>query len=152
MNKRRFLAIALMVLFIPSFPGFGVANDNEVLLSRAETAFKQGNELLQTDPESAKDAYLSSVNYYNSIIESGISNAGLYYNLANAYIRLDETGNAILNYRKALLYSPNDSRIKYNLDYARSLQKKRFFLQVQKMRSCTFFFSGITSFPGCGSL
>ncbi len=96
------------------------------LLNMAESAFSEANELLNTDPVKAKAAYNTAVDYYSSIIESGTRNAALYYNLGNSYIRLGRVGYAVLNYRKALLYSPGDRQIKYNLEYARSLQKNEF--------------------------
>ncbi len=127
----RLYLIALFV-FIPAvFVSSQSEYDNEKLLARAEAAFAEGNEQLQNDPAAAKESYLKAVNYYNSIIESGIENAKLLYNIANAYVRLEEYGNAILNYRKALLYAPNDQQIKYNLEYARSLQKNGFVINTE---------------------
>lgn len=39
-----------------------------------------------------------------------------YYNLANAYYRLDNLGKAILNYERALKYAPCDKDIQFNLE------------------------------------
>ena len=100
--------------------------DGTELLEKAEAAFKQGNEFLKTEPDKAELFYRKAADYYSSIIDSGVKNAELYYNLGNTYYRLHETGNAVLNYRKALLYNTGDSRIKYNLESARSLQKNEF--------------------------
>ena len=116
----------IVILACMMLPLSAAASDAGVLLDKAEASFREGNELLKTDPEAAKDAYRLSIQYYNSIIESGINNAGLYYNIANAYIRLEQPGAAILNYRRALLFSPNDKQIRSNLEYARSLQKNGF--------------------------
>ena len=124
--------IVLFFLLICVSATLPVSADGEQrLLEQAEAAFKSGNELLQTDPDAAKAAYLRSVEYYNSILESGIKNSGLYYNIANAWLRLEQTGHAVLNYRKALLYAPNDSRIRYNLEYARTLQKNGFEIKTE---------------------
>ena len=101
------------------------------LLSKAETTFSDANELIETEPEAAVEKYRSAAAYYNSIIESGIVNAGLYYNMANAYFRAGEVGQAILNYRRALLYSPSDKQIRYNLEFARKQQKNGFILDSE---------------------
>ena len=44
----------------------------------------------------------------------------LYYNLANAYYRTDNITQAVLNYERALLLSPGDDDIRFNLQMARS--------------------------------
>jgi len=62
---------------------------------------------------------------YESMIAQGHRNGHLYYNLANSYVRLGQTGKAILNYRKALLLLPWDGDLKANLQYARSLSQDR---------------------------
>ena len=98
----------------------------EALLTDAEQSFRQGNEYLISDPDKADEAYRAAVGYYNSLIESGIVNSGIYYNLANSYARLKQTGMAVLNYRRALLFAPNDSRVSSNLEYVRSIQKNGF--------------------------
>lgn len=107
------------------------ASENVHLLEQAEEAFRLGNDLLQTDPAAAQTAYLDSVKYYNSLIESGVRNAALYYNTANAYVRLEQTGKAVLNYRRALIYDPNDNQIRSNLEYARGLQKNGFEVKTE---------------------
>lgn len=129
-NKLKILTFIILIIFTSGML-WAQSAENKSLLSKAETAFKEGNDLLLTSPELAKNVYRSAANYYDSIISSGVVNAGLYYNLGNVYVRLEKPGKAILNYRKALLYSPNDSQIKYNLEYARSLQKNGFTLSTE---------------------
>lgn len=126
LNNKRLTIFTLITILTAGTLWAGAPADTASLLKRAEAAFKEGNELLSYDPEAAEDAYRISVEYYNSILKSGTVNAGLYYNKGNAFVRLNEPGKAILNYRKALLFASNDHQIKYNLDYARSLQKNSF--------------------------
>ena len=52
--------------------------------------------------------------------EGGIENGKLYYNLGNVYFRMNDIGRAILNYRRAESYIPNDPNLHQNLSYARS--------------------------------
>ena len=52
-------------------------------------------------------------------IKQGAS-AELYYNLGNAYYRTENITRAVLNYERALLLSPGDADIRFNLQLARS--------------------------------
>jgi hypothetical protein len=49
-----------------------------------------------------------------------VRNGLLYYNIGNAYFRMGDLGRAILNYRRARLYTPHDPNLLENLQYARS--------------------------------
>jgi tetratricopeptide (TPR) repeat protein len=121
------LLITLFLLITAATPLFSQNPVNaEELLQKAESFFKEGNELMDSNPSLSKEKYKMAVQYYNSLIESGITNAKLFYNAGNAYFRLDILGMAILNYRRALLHSPGDEQIRYNLAYARSQQKNGF--------------------------
>jgi tetratricopeptide (TPR) repeat protein len=131
-KQDRLLIVFLLLLFTAEFPLIAQSTSGAgELLAKAETSFKEGNELMQSVPELSKERYSAAVGYYNSIIDSGIRNAGLYYNLANAYFRLDKTGLSVLNYRRALLYSPGDKQIQYNLEYVRTKQKNGFTVQTE---------------------
>ena len=46
--------------------------------------------------------------------------ADLYYNLGNAYYRMDDITHAVLAYERALLLSPGDADVRFNLQMARS--------------------------------
>ncbi len=114
--------------------------DTQVLLERAETAFADGNSLKESDPELAKEKYSEAVLNYNSITEMGIRNSGIYYNIGNTWFRLGLIGKAVLNYRRALLFSPTDSQIRSNLEYARSLQKNKFISDNENKLTKVIFF------------
>ena len=57
--------------------------------------------------------------YEQSAAQEGVS-AAFYYNLGNAYYKSGLYPNAILNYERALLLSPGDPDIRFNLQMARS--------------------------------
>jgi tetratricopeptide (TPR) repeat protein len=63
----------------------------------------------------------NALELYRRILESGYESPALYYNIANTYLKLAQTGNAILNYERALRLSPYENDIKANLRYANSL-------------------------------
>jgi hypothetical protein len=56
-----------------------------------------------------------------TIQTENLNNGYLYYNLGNAWLNAGQLGKAILNYKKAQKRLPNNSNIKKNLQYARSL-------------------------------
>lgn len=47
----------------------------------------------------------------------GLESAQLYYNLGNAYFRVNDMAHARLNYERALLLDPGDRDIRHNIDY-----------------------------------
>ena len=66
--------------------------------------------------------YQSVIDLCEQTLANGSESAELYYNLGNAYFKMNELPKAILNYEKALLLSPNDKDIQYNLAFAYSHQ------------------------------
>jgi len=91
------------------------------LFSQGKTLFRQANSKVSTDPQAAKKLYKrAALRFERLIAEGGIENGKLYYNIGNAYFRMGDLGAAILNYRRAARYIPNDPNLKQNLGYARS--------------------------------
>lgn len=62
--------------------------------------------------------YNQAIKDYEELLGQGVS-AELYYNLGNAYYRTDNITRAVLNYERALLLSPGDKDIRFNLQMAR---------------------------------
>ena len=63
--------------------------------------------------------YQKAIALYDTLLTQGVS-AELYYNLGNAYYRMDDITHAVLNYERALLLSPGDADVRFNLQMARS--------------------------------
>ena len=63
--------------------------------------------------------YQQAIRDYEALVKQGAS-AELYYNLGNAYYRTENIPEAVLNYERALLLSPGDRDIRFNLQIARS--------------------------------
>ena len=74
--------------------------------------YRQGNLLY----EGGK--YLEAGRTYERIIERGIRNGHVYYNLGNAYYKQDRIGRAILAYERATRLMPRDGDLHNNLDLA----------------------------------
>jgi tetratricopeptide (TPR) repeat protein len=66
---------------------------------------------------------------YRSLVDTGQRSANLFYNLGNAWFRLGNLGDAILNYERALALDPHHPEAAANLvlvrDEARALELKR---------------------------
>lgn len=82
----------------------------------AQAGFEKGNELYRKgDFQGAADAY-------EAVVNSKKESAELYFNLGNAYYKLNRVAPSIYNYEKALLLNPTDTEISNNLKFAQKLQ------------------------------
>jgi tetratricopeptide (TPR) repeat protein len=66
----------------------------------------------------ARADYEKAAKLYEQVLSSGTEAAEVYYNLGNAYFKLNRLGPAILNYERAKKLSPGDEDINYNLEMA----------------------------------
>ena len=96
--------ILLAVISLTSY--FSPLTSNAVTKAEADSAYVQ-----ERYQQAAKD--------YEALLKQGVS-ADLYYNLGNCYYRMDQMTQAVLNYERALLLSPGDKDIRFNLQMARS--------------------------------
>jgi hypothetical protein len=114
-------------------------HDLHALLQEATTAFQQAN--AAADRDAAHQSYNRAILLYEKIIDlGGIRNAGLYYNLANAYFLKEDLGRAILNYRRAQRLDSSDLNIKKNLAFARSRRIDRIEVAAPRRMLETLFF------------
>ena len=102
-RKRKPTATALLLLLIALHP---IGAQAEVTKEMADEEYNNGNY-----QQAAKD--------YEEICDT-TANAAVYYNLGNTYYRLDNIPRAVLSYERALLLSPADADIKFNLEKARA--------------------------------
>jgi tetratricopeptide (TPR) repeat protein len=78
----------------------------------ASLQFEQANQLYRSG-EIQKSAEM-----YEAIVKNGYESPSLYYNLGNAYFKLENIPSAILNYERAKRLAPHDEDISYNLKLA----------------------------------
>ena len=102
MKKRRHAAAAPAVLLLLLLP----MSASAVTKADADSAYVRGE-------------YQQAIKDYEELLKQGAS-ADLYYNLGNAYYRTENITRAVLNYERALLLSPSDRDIRFNLQMARS--------------------------------
>lgn len=92
--------------------------------------------------------YEKAIEEYRTIVDGGHYSSRLYYNLANAYFKVGNIGNAILFYHRALRIAPANEDIRHNLALAEAQTKDRiaevpeFFFNrwmrtLRNMMSCT---------------
>lgn len=87
------------------------------LLSFAQSnvAFDQGNTLYN------EGKYQEAISIYESILNNGQHSAEMYYNLGNAYYKLNSIAPSIYYFEKALKLKPKDKDIQNNLAFARNM-------------------------------
>ena len=64
----------------------------------------------------AAGQYGESIQIFEQLIDQGVQESFVFYNLGNAYYRLGDYGRAILNYRRAAQLDPRDADTKANLE------------------------------------
>ncbi|MDR3012306.1 MAG: BatD family protein [Chitinispirillales bacterium] len=80
-----------------------------------DTWFRIGNEFY------AAGLYDSALTYYARIVDAGIKNSSVYFNMGNCYHRLRNQGMARLYYERAAVLSPNDADIQANINFIKSI-------------------------------
>ena len=98
--KKIIIAINIIWMFSPSILSAQI---------NLESIFSEANELYN------KGSYIEAINNYKEIIKNDFHSAELYYNLGNAYYRLDSIASSVYYYEKALQLNPNDREIIDNL-------------------------------------
>lgn len=97
----------LFFAFLLTLPGISAAEKGggssvKELFSLANLAFLDGR-------------YEEAIESYQAILDRGIVNPDVYYNLGNTYVKLGEEGKAILFYEKNLKLAATDEDALYNL-------------------------------------
>jgi tetratricopeptide (TPR) repeat protein len=83
-------------------------------LALQEGMVTQANQLYNTGD------YTEAISQYEAVIATGYESAGLYFNLGNAYFKLNQITSSILFYEKARKLDPTDEDIRFNLALANS--------------------------------
>lgn len=104
----------LVVLFFVSSSAVAQSDSLAVADTTESVLTKQ-----EADSLYDKGLYAEAADAYEAIIASNGVSADLYYNLGNAYYKLDEIARSILNYERALLLNQGDEDIRANLALAR---------------------------------
>jgi hypothetical protein len=117
--------LSLLFVLFPAAPGRASlsAVEKKELYNQGTQYFHQAAEINDSDPAGARDLYAKALLRFNRLVEEGgVKNGKLFYNIGNIHFLLDDIGRAILNYRQAEHYIPNDPNLAKNLAYARSMR------------------------------
>lgn len=87
-----------------------LASDNARTFMEGTEAYRKGD-------------WPAAITAFESLTEDGVKNGKLFYNLGNAYLKNDDLGHALMWYRRALTYIPDDPDLRFNTDYAMTLTK-----------------------------
>ena len=118
--------LILLLVFLGGAANFAAAapslsdNEKEVLLQEAAVFFRQGNEARLHAPAKAKEFYTKALLRYERLVQDGVRNGKLFYNIGNTCFRLDDIGRAVLNYRRAELFMPDQQELQQNLRFVLS--------------------------------
>ena len=99
--------IILLMVFSAGLATAESNDDNRILLEEANKMYSEDN-------------FDQAIDLYQKVIENGMESAGVYFNLGNAYFKINDMPSAILYYEKARKLKPNDDDILHNLKVANS--------------------------------
>ena len=102
----RMLSAYLLILFF-----LNAQSQVEVVFDEGNALYNQGN-------------YTEAIEKYNSIINNGFESGELYYNLGNAYYKINDIANSIFYFEKSLLLDPNNNEIVYGGSYLGFLERR----------------------------
>lgn len=98
-------------LFLVLILSFTSSLFSQVLNDTLKNYFNEGNQYYQ------EGKYQNAIESYNYIIEKQYKSAKLFYNLGNAYYKINEPAKAILWYERALKMDPSNDDIKHNIAF-----------------------------------
>ncbi len=96
----RFNLCLLLIVF-----SINVSGNTAEQFDKANLLYRSGN-------------YKEAARSYESLLAGGYISSALYYNLGNAYYKMDNFPKAIINYERALKLNPSDEDISFNLRLA----------------------------------
>jgi len=127
LSYRMFETFMFVVLLVFAFFCNAEAGEGkwEEVFFEANRAYKEGR-------------FNDAVEGYRQLIRSDHCGGHVFYNLGNAYFRLNQLGKAILNYERARVLLPRDADLIFNLHHARD-QVKDAISEDRSLINATFF-------------
>lgn len=93
----------LLIMLLANLTGYASGQRDNVF--KANKAYSDG-------------AYSNAVDLYKKVVDAGYESPELFYNLGNAYFKLNDYANAILWYERAKRIDPGNEDIDFNLNVA----------------------------------
>lgn len=110
--KRKTLPLALagvLLMALVVTAGYAMGPDN----TASSDALSAANALVTAGHPA------EAIAIYEQLVEEGVQDAVVFYNLGNAYFQAGKPNQAVLNYQRAARLDPRDSDIRHNLALAR---------------------------------
>lgn len=128
---RRAIVLLLLALAASAWSGrvarasTAARPDVRTLFDEANQRFREATRALRTEPDAARALLDESIARFSAIVDSGVENGRLYYNIGNAYMLRGDVGRAIANYLRADRLIPGDANLQANLAAARARTRDR---------------------------
>ncbi len=108
MNNAKTRILMLLIAAVMTFAGHAAdTTQSQVLIARGDSAY-------------ADKDYFRAIELYDSARIAGGASSVMYYNLGNAYYRINRPADAILSYERALRIDPTNRDARLNLDFVQS--------------------------------
>ncbi|MCZ6767038.1 MAG: tetratricopeptide repeat protein [bacterium] len=120
-SRIRNLLLCLLVLATAMVPAAAVpqsTNDIQQSFVAGNAAYESGD-------------YGKAIEHYRGLVDTGVENPDLYYNLANAYYKSNNLARAVLFYERTLRLTPREKDARENLSLLRRQLKDRQFVREQ---------------------
>ncbi|MFH1395578.1 MAG: SH3 domain-containing protein [Candidatus Omnitrophota bacterium] len=112
MIKIKTIIFVLCIIYFCSFSRGAQAESVQDSVS-PQRQFARGNDYYE------KGEYDNAIKEYSNIILQGYAGGDIYYNLAGAYFKKGNLGNAILNYKRAEFFMPRSADLNANYKFAK---------------------------------
>ena len=144
MILRSTIALCMILSMAASTQAQLTHDQQAAILQEAQADYDLGTSKLKTDPAGAVDSFRSSAQRFQLLVDEGIENGELYYDLGNAWYQAGDLGRAIANYLRADRLMPDDPRLEANLAWARSLVRPQITSEGQEalVRRLAFWHDG----------
>ena len=93
--------------------------------SQAGPSTASGAQMAAANQRYESGEFVAAAEGYQALVDAGVRDGQLYYNLGNAYFKSGDLGRAILNYRRAQRLLPRDGDVDANLKLARAQTRDR---------------------------
>lgn len=104
--------LALLALLALAFPALGAAQSVDAIFARGNEAF-------------LGEDYQAAIEQYERLLEAGVADPDVEFDLATAHARLGRFGPAILHFERALALRPGDDDAEAGLTAARRILAER---------------------------
>ncbi|QEG24685.1 BatD family protein [Mariniblastus fucicola] len=86
------------------------------LLMKANESYRKASEMADTDLAKSRDMFRDAAGNYQRLVDQGVRNSELFFNLGNAWHQSDQPAKAIVNYHRALTLNPGMQKASRNLE------------------------------------